>query len=388
MILHIDMDAFYASVEERDRPDLFGKPIIVGGNPKGRGVVAAASYKARTFGVHSAMPISKALRLCPEATFFPPRILYYAEISKQIHKIFKKYTPLVEPLSLDEAFLDVSGCEALFGDAVVIGKRIKAEIKDKTKLCASVGIAPNKFVAKIASDLGKPDGFLVVESGAVQDFLDPLPVRRLWGLGKTGAKIFTERGIFTLKQVRQQSRAMLHGYFGTWGDQLWEFARGQDVRAVISDHEIKSISNEMTFQKDVHDFDLIQSHLVALSEQVAWRLRCHGLSGYTVTIKVRFSDFKTITRARSLSHASQTTQNLLHIALALLKTNRPKNRPIRLIGMRVSHLVSDDEIQGELFMDEDRQKQKRIDAATDLIRCKYGASALKRGGGAVSSEVP
>lgn len=378
------MDAFYASVEERDRPELSGKPIIVGGNPKGRGVVAAASYRARTFGVHSAMPISKALRLCPEAIFLPPRIAYYAEVSNKIHKIFKKYTPLVEPLSLDEAFLDVSGCEQLFGDAIAIGKQIKEEIKDKLKLCASVGIAPNKFVAKIASDIGKPDGFLVVKSKEVQAFLDPLPVRRLWGLGKAGEQILIQKGIFTLKQVRQNSSAMFHGLFGKWGNQLWEFSQGQDERAVIPDHEIKSISNEMTFQKDLQNFAQIQSHLVALTEQVAWRLRRRGLSGHTVEIKIRFSDFKTITRSQTLGKASHTTQDLLRIALGLLKKNLSKNRPVRLIGMGISQLVSPGEVQGELFVDEDRQKQQRIDAATDLIRSKYGESALKRGRGGAS----
>lgn len=382
MILHIDMDAFYASVEERDRPELKGKPVIVGGNPKGRGVVAAANYKARAFGVHSAMPASKAQRLCPDAIFLPPRIDDYAVVSEEIHQIFKRYSPLVEPLSLDEAFMDVTGCDRLFGDAETIGKRIKQEIKKEISLCASVGIAPNKFVAKIASDLGKPDGFLTVKPEEVQAFLDPLPVRRLWGLGKASDRILALKGIRTIYQLRQQSRAMLHGLFGQSGEQLWAFAHGQDERPVIPDHQVKSISNETTFEKDLQDFSLLQSHVVTLTEQVTWRLRCHGLSAHRVEIKIRFTDFKTMTRSQTLSRASRTTRDLLRPALKLLKTALgEKHRPVRLVGMGVSQLVSGNLEQGELFFDEDRQKQERIDAAVDLIRSKYGESALKRGGG-------
>lgn len=382
MILHVDMDAFYASIEERDRPDLRGKPVIVGGSPKGRGVVAAANYKARAFGVHSAMPASKARRLCPDAIFLPPRIDYYAEVSEKIQNIFKKYTPLVEPLSLDEAFLDVTGCEKLFGDSEAIGKRIKQEIKEEIGLCASVGIAPNKFLAKVASDLGKPDGFLVVKPEDIQAFLDPLPVGRIWGVGKASDQVLAQKGIRTINQLRQQPRQILHELFGKWGDQLWEFAHGRDGREVIPDHEIKSISNETTFEKDLDDFDPLRSHIVALTEQVAWRLRRHNLSARTVEIKIRFADFKTITRSQTLPKATHTTQDLLRVALDLLKTNlEKKHRPVRLVGMGVSHLVFGELIQGDLFLDEARQKQQRIDAATDLIRSKYGESALKRGGG-------
>lgn len=381
MILHIDMDAFYASIEERDRPALRGKPVIVGGNPKGRGVVAAANYKARSFGVHSAMPTSKAMRLCPEAIFLPPRISYYSEVSEQIHQIFNHYTPQVEPLSLDEAFLDVSGTEQLFGDAVAIGKQIKQEIKTTLDLCASVGIAPNKFVAKVASDLGKPDGFLVIKAEDVQAFLDPLPVRRLWGLGKTGDQLLEKKGIRTIHQLRHQPRLLLHQLFGKWGEQLWAFAHGRDERAVIPDRAVKSISNETTFEKDLDEIDLLRSHLVALTEQVAWRLRRQDLSAQTVKIKIRFSDFKTITRSQTLSQATQTTHDLLRVAINLLNAAlSKKHRPVRLLGMGAGNLVSGKRIQGELFLDEALQKQQRIDATTDLIRLKYGASALKRGG--------
>ncbi len=382
MIIHIDMDAFYASVEERDRPELCGKPVIVGGNPTGRGVVAAANYKVREFGVHSAMPASKALKLCPEAIFLSPRMAVYSEVSEQIHQIFKKYTPLVEPLSLDEAFLDCNGSKKLFGDAEVIGRRIKAEIMDEVGLCASVGIAPNKFVAKIASDLDKPDGFLVIRSEEVQRFLDPLPVRRLWGIGKRGDFLLAQQGIRTIHQLKQRPQHLLHSIFGSWGDQLWEFAHGRDVRAVVPDHEVKSISNETTFEKDIHDLTLLRSHLVALTEQVAWRLRRHKLRARTVDIKIRFSDFKTVTRSRTLPNPSQTTQDFLEAAIDLLQIKLAKKvRPVRLLGMGVSHLVSGETVQGELFSDETKEKQKDIDTAMDLIKAKYGQSALKRGSG-------
>lgn len=383
MILHIDMDAFYASVEERDYPELRGKPVIVGGNPGGRGVVAAANYKVREFGVHSAMPTSKAIKLCPEAIFLPPRMKVYAEASEQIHQIFKKYTPLVEALSLDEAFLDCRGSEKLFGDSETIGRRIKTEIMEKVRLCASVGIGPNKFVAKVASDLDKPDGFLVVKSNEAQDFLDPLPVRRIWGIGKTGDLALAKKGIRSIYQLRQKPRSLFKSLFGLWGEQVWEFAHGRDEREVVPDHEVKSISNETTFEKDFQDLGVLRSHMVALTEQVAWRLRRHNLRARTVEIKIRFSDFKTVTRSRTLGKTSHTTQDFLEVALDLLRTNlAKKHRPVRLLGMGVSHLVpAGTFVQGELFVDESSEKQKDIDAAMDLIRAKYGKSALKRGGG-------
>lgn len=381
MILHIDMDAFYASVEERERPELKGRPVIVGGSPKGRGVVAAANYKAREFGVHSAMPASKAVRLCPEAVFLPSRIDFYAAVSEQIQKIFHDYTPLVEPLSLDEAFLDVTASEKRFGGAEAIGKTIKRRIKEEIRLTASVGIAPNKFVAKVASDLGKPDGFVVVQPGGVQAFLDPLPVSRLWGVGKVTGRLLEQKGLRTIEQLRQQPSGMLHDLLGKWGDHLWELAQGRDDRVVVPDREAKSISHETTFEIDHHEIGPLRSCVVELAEQVARRLRRHGLSARTVEIKIRFADFKTITRSQTLAKATDTTRDLVVTAVELLKTNLPKkHRGVRLIGMGVSHLMSGEPAQGELFLDEATQKQRRIDAASDLIAAKYGDSALRRGG--------
>ncbi|MGH7137584.1 MAG: DNA polymerase IV [Pirellulales bacterium] len=233
MILHVDMDAFYASVEERERPELVGKPLIVGGTPDGRGVVAAANYEVRKYGVHSAMPTAKALRLCPQAIVLRPRLSYYAEVSEQIRAIFDHYTPLVEPLSLDEAFLDVTGSEPLFGSSVAIGKAIKQAIRDQLRLTASVGVAPNKFLAKIASDLKKPDGFVVVADDHVQDFLDPLPVGRLWGIGLVAGQVFDRLGIRTIGDVRRMPVAVLHQHFGQTGEHLAQLARGIDERRVV-----------------------------------------------------------------------------------------------------------------------------------------------------------
>jgi DNA polymerase-4 len=253
------MDAFYASVEERDRPELVGKPVIVGGTPEKRGVVSAANYVARRFGVHSAMPAITARRLCPQGIFLPPRIDYYAEVSSQIRDIFERFTPMVEPLSLDEAFLDVTGSEHLFGSAVEIGQKLKQMIRQEIRLVVSVGVAPNKFLAKIASDLKKPDALVVVEPDKVQEFLDPLPVERLWGVGKQGSKVFQRLGIRTIEQLRQYPLDILQSRFGSSGEHLWQLARGIDDRAVVPERDAKSISHETTFERDIADLEVLRA---------------------------------------------------------------------------------------------------------------------------------
>lgn len=382
MILHVDMDAFYASVEERDRPELIGQPVIVGGTPQGRGVVAAANYVVRTFGVHSAMPTSTALRLCPHAILIPPRLHYYAEISEQIREILYRYSPLVEPLSLDEAFVDVTGSESLFGSSVEIGRRIKREILKEVRLVASVGVAPNMFLAKIASDLEKPDGFVVVDPASVQAFLDPLPVARLWGVGHVTGQVFEQLGVRTIKDVRQMGLDQLRLHFGNSGEHLWQLAQGIDNRRVIPDREAKSISHETTFAIDIDDREVLRAWLVELAEQVGWRLRRQNIRGRTVQLKIRFADFRTITRARTLAESTNTTGEIWRIAGELLDEclSAPHLR-IRLLGVGLTNLHGVRQVQRTLFDAEDREKQVLLDQAADQIRERFGATLLQRGSG-------
>jgi len=372
MVLHIDMDAFYASVEERENPALKGKPVIVGGSPKKRGVVAAANYEARKFGVHSAMPAARAVRLCPHGVFLPGRIDLYAEVSKQIREIFDRYTPLVEPLSLDEAFLDATGSEKLYGPAEAIGRRIKQEIKEELKLVASVGVAPNKFLAKIASDLDKPDGFCVVPPDGVQKFLDPLPTERLWGVGKQSVGKFHQLGLRTIGQFRQMPRELVRANFGDHGEHFWRLAQGIDDRRVIPDREAKSISQETTFPADIDDRGALRSWLLELTDQVGRRLRRHELLGRTVTIKVRFRDFRTITRSETLADRTNQTDTLWRTAADLFEHRTPKPLPpVRLIGMGVSDLRPPAETQRSLFDDEVDSRSARLHSHHAAVANKH-----------------
>ncbi|NUN51178.1 MAG: DNA polymerase IV [Planctomycetaceae bacterium] len=380
MILHCDMDAFYASVEERDRPELVGRPVIVGGSPEKRGVVSAANYVARRYGVHSAMVAATAHRLCPHGVFLYPRIGYYAEVSRRIFEIFERFTPLVEPLSLDEAFLDVAGSERLFGAAEEIGRRIKRSVREETGLVVSVGVAPTKFVAKIASDLKKPDGFVVVMPEEIQQFLDALPVERLWGVGRQGSQVFQRLGIRTIGQLRHWPIESLKSRFGSGGEHLWQLAHGIDDRAVVPEREAKSISNETTFERDIGDLGILRAWLMELCEQVGWRLRRHGLRGRTVHLKVRFADFKTITRSQTLSAPTALTQELWQAADEMRCRRLPEGHlPVRLLGMGVSGLDDSGLVQGLLFDQDQRQKQGRLDAVADQLKERFGAGALRRG---------
>lgn len=380
-ILHVDMDAFYASVEIRDNPALADKPVIVGGSPQGRGVVSAASYLARKFGVHSAMPMSQAIRLCPQAVVVRPRIDDYAAISQQIRSIFNRYTPDVEPLSLDEAFLDVTACEKLFGIGLRIAREIKTAIRVELGLVASVGVAPNKFVAKIASDIRKPDALVEVKPDEVQQFLDPLPVSRLWGAGKATVAQFEKLGIRTIAQLRQLSEALLIAHLGKWGAHLWQLAHGVDPRPVESEGQAKSISHETTFPVDVADTAMLEAWLLHLTEQVASRLRAASLRGKTVQLKLRYPDFKTVTRAYSLDQPTAGTDILWQITKELFHANWKGSPPLRLIGMGVSQFVASDiptPMQGDLFQRDD-PRARALDSITDTINQKYGAATLHRG---------
>lgn len=385
MILHVDMDAFYASVEQRDRPELRGKPVVVGGSPLGRGVVSAASYEARKYGIHSAMPMRRAVQLCPGAIVVKTRMQIYVQVSKQIRAIFARYTPEVEPLSLDEAFLDVSACQQLFGSAQHIGRAIKEEIWQELQLVASVGVAPNKFLAKLASDLEKPDGFTCIEPEQVLQKLAPLPVSRLWGVGKVTEQRLISAGIckFGHLQALTQEQATL--LLGNIGIHLWKLSQGIDDRKVVPDREAKTISHETTFSRDVQDANVLQARLLELTEQVGMRLRSRNLQGRTVHIKLRYSDFHTITRSHSLDSPSSATEVFWRAAAQLLQAEFDKRAlVVRLIGVGVSNLETRREQQLMLFDEEGnladlRQTQTaRIDSATDEIRKLFGREALQR----------
>jgi DNA polymerase-4 len=380
MILHIDMDAYYASVEIRDNPHLADKPVIIGGSPTGRGVVSTANYIARKYGVHSAMPTSQAIRLCPHATFIRPRMAHYAAISKQIRGIFHRYTDLVEPLSLDEAFIDVSGSRRLFGDAVAIAELIKASIANELGLTASAGVAPNKFLAKVASDLEKPNGLVVVARDAIQSFLDPLPVSRVWGVGAQTQMKLAGYGVHTIAQLRQLSLDTLKSAFGIHSEHFWRMARGLDTRAVVPDREAKSISHETTFQRDLTDRESLQAWLLDLTDQVARRMRRCKLVGRTVQLKIRYSNFETIARSCTLAEPTHSTDTFARTALELFSQSHIRfDRGIRLIGMGVDKLSQNRPVQLTLFDQDDAARSKRIDKATDEIREKFGTWALKRG---------
>lgn len=376
-IFHVDMDAFYAAIEQRDNPQWRGHPLIVGGLG-GRGVVAAASYEVRKFGVHSAMPMRRALALCPDAICVRPRMPVYAAASAQIFELFHRLTPQVEGLSLDEAFLDVSGSLRWLGEPVSLARQLKADILGKTGLTASVGIAPNKLVAKIASDLDKPDGLTVVTADRIHAVLDPLPVRRLPGLGrKKGAQVH-EAGITTLGELRQSPERRLRPLFAEhW--QYWQTrAAGIDDREVIAEREDKSISCEHSFESDRGDPAALHAELAALADRLAARLRAKHLLATVVGVKIRRHDFETVTRQTTIAPPTYDTNVLLGEARKLLDRwlrEQPRVK-LRLLGLFTTGLQA--AAQQELFVDEKRQQDQRLDAALDAIRGKFGTAAVSR----------
>jgi DNA polymerase-4 len=381
-ILHVDMDAFYASVEQRDRPELRGQPVIVGGSSGSRGVVCAASYEARQYGVHSAMPSSRARQLCPHGIFLPVRMDHYVQIARQIREIFLGFTPLVEPLSLDEAFLDVRGCESLFGTATEIATQLKARIRREIDLVASVGVGPNKFLAKVASDLSKPDGLLPVDPSSVAAFLAPLAVERIWGVGKKGAKRLHDLGIFTIGQLGTTPVQRLIDHFGESGRHFHELANGRDDRPVVPDREAKSVSAETTFPSDIGDLSILRSVLLDLVDQVARRLRDQGVRGRTVEVKARTASFRTYFRSVTLIEATDITEVLWQAARELFDQRIPKDwLPLRLLGVGVSALTGGSPAEANLFHQEWQTKQRALDQATDAIRKTFGRDAIRRAGG-------
>ena len=374
------MDAFYASVEQLDNPGLVGKAVIVGGDPKQRGVVSAASYEAREFGVHSAMPMSKAIRLCPKAIVLPVRMKRYAELSQQIHAIFEKFTPQIEPISLDEAFLDVTGSLQLFGSAEKIGLDIKHQIKEQLGLVASVGIATNKFLAKLASDLDKPDGFVIITEENKQKILGPLPVSKIWGVGKVTEKALKSKAINTIEQLRNTPAEILRSIFGDQTPHMLRLAQGIDNREVESSREAKSISSEQTFATDITDKNILLNVLLNQVEDVAQRLRTNDLEARTITLKLRYDDFRTVTKSNTFDHPINTTKTLWQEAEAIfLKWYKKSAGALRLLGFGASGLKKADTGQQQLFGEPEQEKQKRLDKAFDEIRDKFGRDALRRG---------
>jgi DNA polymerase-4 len=379
-IIHVDMDAYYASIEQRDNPDLVGKAVIVGGDPKQRGVVSAASYEARKFGVHSAMPMSQAIRLCPDAIVLPVRMKRYIEFSQQIHAIFQQFTPQIEPISLDEAFLDVTGSIRLFGSAEKIGRAIKDQIKEQLGIVASVGIATNKFLAKLASDLNKPDGFVVITEKNKQQILDPLPVSRIWGVGKVTEKALKSKGIHTIEQLRRTQPEILRSILGDQAPHILRLAQGVDNREVESDREAKSISSEQTFATDITNKDILIDVLLNQVEDVAQRLRINDLEAKTITLKLRYDDFRTVTRSATFDHPTNITKILWQeTEQVFLKWHMKFAGALRLLGFGVSGLQKAGSGQHQLFPEPELEKQRRLDEAFDKIRNKFGHDALRRG---------
>jgi DNA polymerase-4 len=375
-ILHVDMDAFYASVEERDRPELKGKPLIVGGT-SGRGVVAAANYVVRRFGVRSAMPMREALRRCPQAICIPPRMARYQEVSAQVFAIFHEYTPLVEGLSLDEAFLDVTGCRRLWGGPEAIGADLRARIRAATELTASVGIAANKLLAKIASDLNKPDGLCRIGPDNMRAMLDGLPIQKLRGVGEKSLPAVLAAGIRTFGDLRSASGEVLWRAFGSHGPAMQALAAGIDERPVEANRAEKSISAEETFATDLEDGAELARQLAALADRAAARLRASDLAAGRVTVKVRRADFKTYTRQRALRPPTQDTAAIGALAQRLLLewSAAEPHAAVRLLGVGVGNLQPPR--QADLFCPYPR-RESQLDAAVDRIRDRFGWGVVTR----------
>jgi DNA polymerase-4 len=374
-ILHVDLDAFFAAVEQRDRPELRGLPVVVGiGGANDRGVVSAASYEARRFGVHSAMPIRTAKRLCPDCVFVPVDGAKYQRVSREVMAILRRFTPLVEPISIDEAFLDVTGSNALFGDGETIGRRIKETVRGELALTASVGVASTKLVAKIASDLRKPDGLVVVPPGAEASFLAPLPISRLWGVGPSTATALLDFGVTTIGDLAALDRAALVRRFGKHGASLVDRAVGVDPDPVSDPDAAKSIGHEHTFDEDTSDPEVLERTLLAMAEGVSGRLRHAGLKASTVTVKIRNTAFETITRQRTLTEPSDMTEPIWRAALELARPEI-RGKRIRLLGVTASNLGQREQLG--LFERADERRRRAVRAA-DELRERFGTRAVTR----------
>jgi len=376
-IIHVDMDAFFAAVEQRDHPEYRGKPVIVGGLGN-RGVVSTASYEARRFGVHSALPMVTARRLCPQGIFVAGDHRKYSFISHQIMKILNDYSPLLEQISVDEAFLDVTGMELLFPSPVDIAREIKRRVKAELALTVSAGVAPNKFLAKMASELQKPDGLVVVEHGKEKEFLHDLPVEKLWGIGDVTAKTLRSRGIMTIGQLAQLQESQLKSFFGQNASTIHSLALGCDDRCVVSEREAKSVGAEETFEADLRDLDEMRTVLMALAERVGQRLRQDKIVGRTVTLKLRYGTFQTLTRRRTLEGPTQIDDTIYNVAVELLKQQKNIETGVRLLGITVSQLEPERPVEGSLFENVE-EKGRQLSSAMDRMRLKFGPTVLVHG---------
>ena len=391
--MHVDMDAFFASVEQLDHPEYKGHPVIVGGLSS-RGVVATASYEARKFGVHSAMPISRAKKLCPHGIYVYPNMARYKEISQIIHKVMEEFTPIIEPLSLDEAFLDVTGITHKFTGPKALGRAIKDRVFEETGLIISAGLAPNKFLAKLASDLDKPDGLVVIPYGKECESLANLPIKRIWGVGPSTERRLKDGGFALIKDVQAlPDEKPLVPYVGNQARRIWELARGIDERPVEPDRQIQSVGNEETYESDVEDPAVIDLELHYFANRVAKRLRKYGLMGHTVSIKVRYNDFKTVSRQKRLDSA--TDQERIIYDTSVLLWNKlmrtaplPKFdtsvldiplKPIRLLGVTVSGLSTEGIVQDDLFSIAADEKDEKLSTVLDSLASKFGEGAIMSG---------
>ena len=405
--MHVDMDAFFASVEQLDHPEYKGHPVIVGGLSS-RGVVATASYEARKFGVHSAMPISRAKKLCPHGIYVYPNMARYKEISQIIHKVMEEFTPIIEPLSLDEAFLDVTGITHKFTGPKALGRAIKDRVFEETGLIISAGLAPNKFLAKLASDLDKPDGLVVIPYGKEYESLANLPIKRIWGVGPSTERRLKDGGFSFIKDIQSlPDETALVPYVGNQARRVWELARGIDERPVETDRQIQSVGNEETYESDVEDPAVIDLELHYFANRVAKRLRKYGLMGHTVSIKVRYNDFKTVSRQKRLDSSTDQERviydtsvllwnKLMRDALSAKQeerevmgaTPRPKFdnsilevpvKPIRLLGVTVSGLSAEGIVQDDLFSIGADEKDEKLSTVLDSLSSKFGEGAIMSG---------
>ena len=379
-IIHLDMDAFYPAVEVLDNPALKGLPVIVGGSRE-RGVVSSASYEARKFGVHSAQPIATAVRLCPDGIFLPVRMKRYKEVSEQVFEIFNRFTPLVEPLSIDEAFLDVTGSTHLFGEPQVIAGKIKQTVVEETGLTVSAGVAPSKFVAKIASDMDKPDGLTFVPPDRVREFLDPLPIKKMWGVGKVTQQALSRLNVRTFNDLSRLSVKVLERRFGKQGLKMHLLSMGIDDRDVVPDHDVKSMGHEETYSRDILEIGPAKKELLSLANKVARRMRKKETHGRTITLKVKYSDFVQITRSATLPEPTDDGSFIYSTACSLLEKTDTGRRPVRLLGISLSRLgFTGLESQLALFDQNSlSRKRRRLNIALDSLYEKHGEKSIGPG---------